>query len=57
MLTTDQDSVITSDLSDIHDLPLDTYLSVDDAQYAEIIRRIGIQEETGNTVSAFNSSI
>ena len=58
MPTTYADAVFTSGLSDIHDLPLDAEISIDDAEYAHIMRRIGIAEgEPGTTVSAFNSSI
>jgi hypothetical protein len=45
-------------MSDIHDLPLDAVVSIDDIEYAHIMRRIGIAEgEQGTSVSAFNSSI
>ena len=58
MPTTYADAVFTSDMSDIHDLPLDAEVSIDDVEYAHIMRRIGIAEgEAGTTVSAFNSSI
>jgi FXSXX-COOH protein len=49
--------VLISDMSDIHDLPLDAQLNIDDAEYAHIVRRIGIDGEPGTSVSAFNSSI
>ena len=58
MPTTYADDVFTSDMSDIHDLPLDAEVSIDGVEYEHIMRRIGIAEggqET--TVSAFNSSI
>ena len=58
MSTTYADAVFTSDMSDIHDLPFDTEVSIDDVEYAHIMRRIGIAEgEPGTSVSAFNSSI
>lgn len=58
MPTTYADAVLTSDMSDIHDLPLDAEVSIDDAEYAHIMRRIGLVEgEPGTSVSAFNSSI
>jgi hypothetical protein len=50
--------VFTSDVSDIHDLPLDAEVSFDEVEYAHIMRRIGVVEgEPGTSVSAFNSSI
>ena len=58
MPTTYADAVFTSDMSDINDLTLDTEVSIDDVEYAHIMRRIGIAEgEPGTSVSAFNSSI
>ena len=58
MATSYADDVFTSDMSDIHDLPLDAEVSIDDVKYAHIMRRIGIAEgEPGTSVSAFNSSI
>jgi hypothetical protein len=52
------DDVFTSDVSDIHDLPLDAEVGFDEVEYAHIMRRIGIAEgEPGTSVSAFNSSI
>jgi hypothetical protein len=52
------DASITSDMSDIGELPLDAKVSLDDAEYAHIMRRIGVAEgEPGTSVSAFNSSI
>jgi hypothetical protein len=51
-------SVFESDVSDIRDLPLDAEVTIDDVEYAHIMRRIGIAEgEPGTSVSAFNSSI
>jgi hypothetical protein len=48
---------LTSDLSK-YDMPLDAETSIDEAEYAHIMRRIGIVEgEAGTPVSAFNSSI
>jgi hypothetical protein len=50
--------VFTSDVSDIHDLPLDAEVSFDEVEYAHLMRRIGVVEgEPGTSVSAFNSSI
>jgi hypothetical protein len=58
MPTTDAGAVFTSDMSDIHDLPLDAEVSIDDIEYAHIMWRIGIAEgEPGTSVAAFNSSI
>ena len=57
MPTTYADAV-TSDMSDIRDLPLDAEINIDDVEYAHIMRRIGLAEgEPGTSVSAFNSSI
>src|SRR6202000_1558522 len=58
MATSYADDVFTSDMSDIHDLPLDAEGSFDEVEYAHIMRRIGIAEgEAGTSVSALNSSI
>jgi hypothetical protein len=58
MPTSYADDVFTSDVSDIHDLPLDAEVGFDEVEYAHIMRRIGIAEgEPGTSVSAFNSSI
>ncbi|MGH3212887.1 MAG: hypothetical protein ACRDNO_34515 [Trebonia sp.] len=58
MATSYADHVFTSDMSDIHDLPLDAEVSFDEVEYAHIMRRIGIADgEPGTSVSAFNSSI
>jgi len=58
MATSYPDAVFTSDMSDIHDLPLDAEVDSAEIEYAHIMRRIGIVEgERGTTVSAFNSSI
>jgi len=58
MATSYADDVFTSDMSDIHDLPLDAEVSFDGVEYAHIMRRIGVAEgEPGTSVSAFNSSI
>jgi hypothetical protein len=49
---------LTSDLTDIHDLPLDADVNLDNIEYSHIMRRIGLAEgEPGTPVSAFNSSI
>jgi hypothetical protein len=51
---------ITSDICDIHDLPLAAETIIGDDALARIMRRIGIDEEMsepGTSVSAFNSSI
>jgi hypothetical protein len=48
---------ITSELS-VDDLPLGGEVGFDNAEYAHIMRRIGVEEgELGTPVSAFNSSI
>ncbi len=58
MPTSYADDVFTSDMSDIHDVPLDAEVNFDEPEYAHIMRRIGIAEgEPGTPVSAFNSSI
>jgi hypothetical protein len=58
MATSYADDVFTSDMSDIHDLPLDAEGSFDEVESAHIMRRIGMAEgEPGTSVSAFNSSI
>jgi hypothetical protein len=58
MATSYTGAVFTSDMSDIHDLPLDAEAGFDEVEYTHIMRRIGIAEgEQGTTVSAFNSSI
>jgi FXSXX-COOH protein len=58
MSTLQVDPVITSDLTDLHDLSLDVEVNLDDGEYARIMRRIGLGDgEPGTTVSAFNSSI
>ena len=58
MPTSYADDVFTSDVSYIHDLPLDAEVGFDEVEYAHIMRRIGIAEgEPGTSVSAFNSSI
>lgn len=55
-MTTTQD--LASDMAGLSDLPLDTEASIDDVEYAHIMRRTGIAEgEPGTSVSAFNSSI
>jgi hypothetical protein len=52
------DLVIKSDLIDLHDLSLDAEVNLDDAEYARIMRQIGLSDgEDDTTVSAFNSSI
>jgi sulfatase maturation enzyme AslB (radical SAM superfamily) len=49
---------VTSVTSDMHDLPLDVEVNIDDAEYARIMRRITIADGgTDTDVSAFNSSI
>jgi hypothetical protein len=52
------DAIFTSDMSGIGEVPLDAEVKIDDAEYAHIMRRIGIVEgEPVTSVSAFNSSI
>lgn len=47
---------VLSELPDGQDLPLEG--STDEAQYAQLMRRIGlVKGEAGTPVSAFNSSI
>jgi FXSXX-COOH protein len=49
---------VTSVTSDMHDLPLDVEVNIDDAEYSRIMRRITIADGgTDTDVSAFNSSI
>lgn len=51
-------AVLTSDLSDFRNLPLDAGVVIDEVEYFRIMRRIGLADgEAGTTVSAFNSSI
>jgi hypothetical protein len=58
MAATMAETFITSDVPDIQDQPLYGEACVDDGEYAQLMRRIGIIEgEPGTTVSAFNSSI
>lgn len=50
--------LVTSDLPGAGDLPLGTAGGISDAEYARLMRRIGIAGgETGSPVSAFSSSI
>jgi hypothetical protein len=52
------ETVITSDMPDIRDLPLDSNVTIDAEEYASIRRRISVQDGASHTpVSAFNSSI
>ncbi len=49
---------VASETSDIHDLPFDVEVSIDDAEYARIMRRIMLEDGGSDTpVSRFNSSI
>jgi hypothetical protein len=49
---------VRSGTSDMHDLPLDVEVNIDDIEYARIMRRITIADGGSDTdVSAFNSSI
>ncbi len=58
MTVNQADAIIPSDMSDIGDQPLDAEVSIDDYEYAHIMRRIGVIEaDPGTSVSAFNSSI
>ncbi|MGH3264882.1 MAG: hypothetical protein ACRDNS_23150 [Trebonia sp.] len=58
MATSYADDVFTSDMSDVHDLPLDAEVGFDRVEYAYLVRRIGLADgEQGASVSAFNSSI
>jgi FXSXX-COOH protein len=56
-MTTLQFEGVTSGTSDIHDLPLDVEVNIDDTEYARIMRRISADGGTDTDVSAFNSSI
>jgi hypothetical protein len=49
--------IVASDKSDIHDLPFDFDANIDVVEYAQIMRRIGIDGGSVTPVSAFNSSI
>ena len=55
-MTTAQD-LPASGLASLADAPLDTEAVISDAEYAAVMRRLGITGEPGATVSAFNSSI
>jgi hypothetical protein len=58
MAVTLAEDVVTSDMSDIHDLPFDLDVNIDAVEYSRIMRRIGIDgDESAPPVSAFNSSI
>jgi hypothetical protein len=50
------DAVINSTLSDIHDVPLAVDVTIDDGEYAEIMRYI-VDDNSVTPVSAFNSTI
>jgi hypothetical protein len=54
MYVTGAEAVITSDLPDIHDLPLDADLAGDGAEFERISRRC---DASFPVVAAFNSSI
>jgi hypothetical protein len=49
-------AVVVPGTPDIQDLPFDADVIIDEAEYALIIRRIGVAEGEPS-VSAFNSSI
>ena len=56
-MTTAQD-LLSSGMADLADVPLDAEAVIGDAEYAAVMRRLGIAEgEPGTSVSAFNSSI
>jgi hypothetical protein len=53
-----QVEAVKSGVPDIHGLPLDVEVSIEDAEYDRIMRRILGQDDGSDTpVSAFNSSI
>jgi hypothetical protein len=55
-MSTDVITILESELSDMHDLPLDAVVDV--VEYNRIMRRIGVSDgEPVTPVSAFNSSI
>ena len=55
-MSTDEIINLESELSDMHDLPLDAEVDVD--EYTSVMRRIGVSDgEPWHQVSAFNSSI
>jgi len=47
-------SVLTSELVDVSESPLDADLSIDDVEYAQTSR---CTDDSGTSFSAFNSSI
>jgi hypothetical protein len=51
------EAIVSSDKSDIHDLPFDFDVNIDEVEYSQIMRRIGIDDGSVTPVSAFNSSI
>ena len=52
------EAIVSSDMSDIHDLPFDFDANIDAVEYSRIMRRIGVDGGGSVTpVSAFNSSI
>jgi hypothetical protein len=51
------EAIVSSDKSDIHDLPFDFAVNIDEVEYSQIMRRIGIDDGSVTPVSAFNSSI
>ena len=56
MTYAEKEAHVLSGLSDGQALPLGT--GIDEAEYADLMRRIGLVEgEAGTPVSAFNSSI
>jgi FXSXX-COOH protein len=53
-----QMGAVVSGVSDMHDLPLDIEVNIDDSEYARIIKRLTTEGGgTDTQVSAFNSSI
>ena len=59
MADSQADSVITSVISDKHDLPLDFDVLIDATEHQRIMRLVASAEDDGSvtTLSAFNSSI
>jgi hypothetical protein len=58
MPATQVEAFVTSDMSDIHDLPLDSDVNIDVVEFSRLMRRISVTGgDSGAPVSAFNSSI
>jgi hypothetical protein len=57
MAATQAEMIVTSDMSDIHDLPFDFEVNIDAVEFKRVMRRISVEGDAGTPVSAFNSSI